>query len=73
MPLFVFANSKSITIQGIYKSIKFEKYIYGVRAWLGYSVSGTSIKTFLDTVWPSGEDVGKFIKFLDTIGFDKIF
>ena len=33
--IFVFVNSRNITIQGIYKSIKSQKYIYGVRALLG--------------------------------------
>ena len=37
-------------------------------ALLGYSVSGAGIKTFLDTVEPS-EEVGKVIKFLDTLTF----
>ena len=37
-------KSRHIEIQGIYKSIKFQKYIYGVRVLLGYSASGTGIK-----------------------------
>ena len=50
MLIFVFVNSRNITIQGIYKSIKFEKCTYGVRALIGQSISGTGLKTFLDTV-----------------------
>ena len=41
----------------------------GIRVLLGKSVLGTGIKTFLDTVLPSEEEVGKVIKFLDTVGF----
>ena len=33
--IFVFANTRNITIQGVYKSIKFQKYIYDVMALLG--------------------------------------
>ena len=64
--IFAFLNSRKITIQGVYKSIKFQKYIF-VRALLvcfrnrrqgfpGYTVI-------------CEEKVGKVIKFLDTVGF----
>ena len=33
--IFAFINSRNIAIQCIYKSIKFQKYIYGVRVLLG--------------------------------------
>ena len=65
--VFVFVNSRNTSIQGIYKSITFQKYIYGFgalivcfRIWdqdvLGYSII-------------SEKRVGKVIKFLDTVGF----
>ena len=46
-----------------------KKYIYDIRVLLSQSALATGIKTFLDTVQPPEEEVGKMIKFLDTVGF----
>ena len=55
--IFVFVNSRKITIQGIYKGIKLQKYIYGVRSITRLVCFRKRHQDFPCTVWPTeGKD-----------------